>query len=84
MGACRAVTNEDFECEMKEYDLSSVPEYRRPVIEELVCATDVFSSGFDTVENIDGVAVRIFDLIVSQHLLDAHLRANILPESHDI
>lgn len=69
--------------ELKEYDLSNVPEYRRPVVEELIFVADLLIDDYDTPENLDALAVRIFDAIVEQHLLDAHLRANLLPESHD-
>ena len=68
---------------IKEYDLSNVPDYRRPVIEELICASDILVDDYDTPENLDDLAVRIFNVIVEQHLLDAHLRANLLPENHD-
>ena len=74
--------SDDFEGMIQEYDLSDVPEYRRPIVEEIICAADVLTDGFDTVENIDHIVVRIFDAIVEQHLLDAHLQ-NLQPESHD-
>lgn len=68
---------------IKEYDLSNVPAYRKPIIEELLCASDILVDDYDTPENLDALAVRIFDVIVEQHLLDQHLRANLLPENHD-
>ena len=73
----------EMELTSKTYNLETLPAYRRPVVEELIIATEVFADGMDTPENLDGVAKRIFDVIVEQHLLDAHLRANLLPESHD-
>lgn len=68
---------------IKEYDLSKIPEYRKPVVEELVCGSDIFCDEYDTPENLDAMAVIIFDVIVEKHLLDAHLRENLQPESHD-
>ena len=65
---------------IKEYDLSGVPNYRRPVVEELVIMSDVMIDDYDTPENLDALAVRIFDIIVEEHLLDAHLRENIHAE----
>lgn len=68
---------------LKEYDLSSIPDYRRPVVEELIFVSDLLVDDYDTPENLDQLAVRIFDKIVDLHLLDAHLRENLQPESHD-
>lgn len=62
---------------VKMYDLSKIPDYRKPVIEELICGSDIFTDEYDTPENLDAMAVRIFDIIVEQHLLDAHLRENL-------
>ena len=69
--------------EVKSYDLSEIPAYRKPVIEELIISTEFFRDGFDTPENLDGVAQRIFHVITDQHLLDAHLRENLQPDYHD-
>ena len=68
---------------IKEYDLGNIPAYRKPIIEELIFVADLFVDGYDTPENLDNLAVKLLDIIVEQHLLDAHLRENLQPESHD-
>lgn len=75
--------NEEQGGTLKEYDLSSIPEYRRPIVEELIFVSDLLVDDYDTPENLDQLAIRIFDKIVEQHLLDAHLRQSLHPESHD-
>ena len=75
--------NEEQGGTIKEYDLSAIPEYRKPIVEELVVGSDIFCDDYDTPENLDAMAVRILDIIVEKHILDAHLRENLQPESHD-
>jgi hypothetical protein len=67
----------------KEYNLEHIPDYRKPVVEELILMADLLVDDYDTPENLDNLAIRIFDVIIEQHLLDAHLREQIQPGSHD-
>ena len=77
------ILQEEGEMGIKTYDMSNIPAYRKPIVEELIVATEMFLDDYDTPENLDAVAVRILDKIVERHILDAHLRANIQPENHD-
>ena len=64
---------------MKTYNLSSVPTYRKPLVMALIQAGDMFSDGFDTVENLDTLARDLLDLIQTQDMLTPHA----LPVAHD-
>lgn len=64
---------------IQAYPVQTLPKYRQPIVEKLIMA-GVFESDL---ESYDALACEIFDAIVEGHLLDAHLRANIPPESHD-
>ena len=66
--------------EIKEFALQTLPAYRRPIVEKLIIS-GVFGD-FD-LDDFDELACEILDVIVEQHLLDGHLRENLLPENHD-
>ena len=65
---------------IKEFAVQTLPAYRQPVVELLI--TSGMFEDFD-LEDYDALTVQIFDAIVEQHLLDAHLRENLQPDSHD-
>lgn len=71
----------DFELDLiKTFDVQSLPEYRRPLVTKLI-ESGVFDYEDET--GYDDLACEILDCVIESHALDAHLRANILPENHD-
>lgn len=66
--------------EIKEYAVNTLPKYRQSLVEKLIVAN--IDSDMD-IDDYDDLVCELFDLIVEGHLLDAHLRQNLQPESHD-
>ena len=61
--------------EIKEYPVQTLPEYRRPLVEKLICAAMNENMEF---EDFDRMAVELVDIMTPDMLAEHHL-----PESHD-
>ena len=57
-----------------EYDLQSIPEYRRPLAEVLIAGGDLWvdGDGYDTPENIDKLACDILNVVQANNMLAQH------------
>lgn len=64
---------------LKDYHLATVPAYRKPLVIALIQASDMFTDGCDTVENLDALARDLLDLIQECDMLTQHA----LPVPHD-
>ena len=53
---------------IKEYDLDGIPEYRKPIIEELIFIADFFIDGYDTPKNLDDLAVKILEVFLTEEI----------------
>ena len=60
---------------IKEYPVQTLPEYRRPLVEKLICAAMNENMEF---EDFDRIAVELLDIMTPDMLAEHHL-----PESHD-
>lgn len=60
---------------IKVYPVQTLPAYRRPLVEKLICAAMNENTEF---EDFDRIAVELLDIMTPDMLAEHHL-----PESHD-
>ena len=69
------MTEEVFE--IKEYPVQTLPEYRRPLVEKLICAAMDENTDF---EDFDRIAVELLDIMTPDMLAEHHLPRSLTTE----